>query len=64
MRVCVLEAVELLLLHNATKTTILLPFIWDYPGEPVPERNIHPLSLTPILIINDPLSISSIYSDL
>ena len=35
-----------------------MPYVQDYPGEPVPEKNIHPL--TPILIINHPLSSSSI----
>jgi len=40
---------------------ILRPFVRDFPGELVPEENIHPL--TPILIINHPLSASSIYYD-
>jgi len=45
-----------------TVTTILRPFVWDCPGEPVgARRNIHPL--TPILIINHPSSASSIYCD-
>jgi len=29
-------------LYNATitiTTTVLRPFFWDYPGEPVPEEN-------------------------
>jgi len=47
------------LLHNQQRqsaegststTTILQPLIQDYPGEPVPEKNIH--QLTPIQIIN------------
>jgi len=38
-----------------------LDFVWDNLGEPVPARNIHPL--TPILVIDRPLSDSSIYYD-
>jgi len=33
------------LLHRATITTVLRPFVWDYPGEPVPEETFtHPPS--------------------
>jgi len=46
---------------NSHQTIILWPFVWDYPGEPVPEETFHPI--TPILIINYVLSISSIYYD-
>jgi len=41
--------------------TSLWRFVRDYSGEPVQEKNIH--QLTPILIINHPLSASSIYCD-
>ena len=44
-----------------THTTVKRPFVQDYPGRPVPEKNIHPL--TPVLIIGHPLSTSSIYND-
>jgi len=27
------------LTENTTTTTILLPFFWDHPGEPVPQEN-------------------------
>ena len=31
--------------HNNTTTTVLRPFVWDYPGEPVPEETLtHPPS--------------------
>jgi len=46
---------------TTTTTIVLQPFVWDYPGETVLEKKIH--SLTSILIINQPLSASSIYSD-
>jgi len=30
---------------HTTTTTVLLPFVWDYPGEPVPEETLtHPPS--------------------
>jgi len=45
--------------HFAAAATVLRPFVWDSPGEPIPEKNFH--SLTPILVINHPLSASSIY---
>jgi len=45
--------------YKITTTTVLWPFVKDYPGELVPGKNIH--LLTPILIINHPLSTSSIY---
>jgi len=33
------------LLHRAAITTVLRPFVWDYPGEPVPEKTLsHPPS--------------------
>ena len=38
-----------------------LDFVRSNPGEPVPEENLHPL--TPIVVINYPLSASSIYYD-
>ena len=41
---------------TTTATTILQPFVWDHLGKPVPEKNIRPV--TPILIINHPLSTS------
>jgi len=43
-----------------TTTTILWPFVWDYPYEPVPEETFSHL---PILTINHPLEASSIYYD-
>jgi len=44
---------------SLTKTTIVLqPFVRDYQGELVPEKNIHPST---ILIIIQTLSASSIY---
>jgi len=33
-----LWCVHHIILHNTTTTTILRPFVWDYPGEPVPEE--------------------------
>jgi len=52
------------LLTATSKHRILLllqlrPFVWDYPGEPVPEETF---THSPILIIIQPLSASSIYS--
>jgi len=41
-------------------TTVLRPFVWDYPGAPVPKETI---TLSHILIIVQPLSGSSIYCD-
>jgi len=38
-----------------------LDFVWDYPGEPVPEETFTHSHVTPILIINHHLSTSSIY---
>jgi len=33
---------------EATTTTVLQPFVWDYPGEPVPEETLtHPPSISP-----------------
>jgi len=30
---------------TTTATTVLRPFVWDYPGEPVPEETLtHPPS--------------------
>jgi len=37
-----------------TTTIILEPLVNDYLGEPVPKKNIHPI--TPILIINHPVA--------
>jgi len=31
------------LLYNTTTTTVLRPFFWHYPGEPVPEENFSTL---------------------
>jgi len=32
-------------LRTTTTTTVLWPFVWDYPGEPVPEETFtHPPS--------------------
>jgi len=45
---------------TTTTTTILRPFVSDYPGEPVPEETF---THSPILIIIQPLSASSIYYD-
>jgi len=45
---------------TTTNTTVLRPFVWDYPGEPVPEDTF---THSPILIIIQPLSASSIYYD-
>jgi len=42
--------------HKTTTTIILWPFVQYYPGE---EETHHPV--TPILIINHPLTVSSIY---
>ena len=49
--------------HTHTPKTILrsLDFIQDNPGEPVTEKNIQPLTLTPIVVISHPLSAYSIY---
>ena len=51
-------------LSSATTTTaastVLRPFVRDYPGEPVPEGTF---THSPILIINLPVSASSIYYD-
>jgi len=44
-----------------TTSAVLRPFVPDYPGEPVPEE-LSPI-LTLVLIINHPLSASSIYCD-
>jgi len=41
-------------------TTVLRPFVRDYQGEPLPEKNTHPPT---ILIIMQSLSASSIYHD-
>jgi len=38
-----------------------MDFVRDNPSLPVPEKNIHPL--TPIVVINHPLSASSVYYD-
>ena len=38
-----------LLLTATTTTTVLRPFVWDYPGEPIPEETFtqsHPVSYT------------------
>jgi len=43
-----------------TTTTVLWPFVRDYPGEPVPEETFIRSS---ILIVIQPLSASSIYHD-
>ena len=45
---------------TTTTTTVLRPFVRDYAGEPVPEET---LTRSPILVINLPLSDSSIYHD-
>jgi len=42
---------------TTTTTTILQPFVRDYPGEPVPEETF---THSPILIIIQPLSASYI----
>jgi len=42
----------------AITTTVLWPFVRDYPGKPVPEETF---THSPILIIIQPLSASSIY---
>jgi len=35
----------LIFCHTTTTTVILRPFVWDYPGEPVPEETFtHPPS--------------------
>jgi len=46
---------------STTKTTALWPFVWDYPSELASGETF---THTPILIINHPLSPSSIYYDL
>jgi len=46
---------------TTTTTTVLRPFVRDYPGEQVPEETLtHPPT---ILIIVQSLSASSIYHD-
>jgi len=45
---------------TTTTTTVLQPFVRDYLGEPVPEETF---THSPILIIIQPLSASSIYYD-
>ena len=40
---------------TTTSTTVLQPFVWDYPGEPVPKETFT------IQIVNHPLSSSTIY---
>jgi len=30
---------QLPLTHTHTQTSVLRPFFWDHPGEPVPEEN-------------------------
>jgi len=47
-------------LTTTTTTTILRPFVRDYPGDPVPEETFNH---SHILIIIQPLSASSIYYD-
>jgi len=45
---------------HTTTTTALWPFVWDYPGEMVPEGTLtHP----PTILIIQSLSASSIYHD-
>jgi len=46
--------------NDSHTTTVLRPFVRDYPGEPVPEKNTHPPTF---LIIIQSLSASSIYHD-
>ena len=41
-------------------TNVLWPFVVDYPGEPVPEETF---THSPVVIIIQPLSASSIYYD-
>jgi len=43
-----------------TTTTVLWPFVWDYPGEPVPEETFTQSHLS-WSSINHPLSATSIY---
>jgi len=45
---------------TTTTTTVFRPFVRDYPDEPVPEETF---THSPILIIIQPLSASSIYYD-
>jgi len=45
---------------TTTTTTVLWPFVWNYPGEPVPEETFNH---SHILIIIQPLSAFSIYYD-
>jgi len=51
---------EMVQTTTTTTTIVLRPFVRDYSGEPVPEKNIHP----PIILISvQSLSDSSIYYD-
>jgi len=49
-----------LVITSATTTTVLRPFVRDYPSEPLPEETF---THSPILNINHPLSASSICYD-
>jgi len=45
MLACIPSGVVILSNSNNTTTTVLWPFVWDYPGEPVPEETLtHPPS--------------------
>jgi len=59
-----IESLSTIKLHyfviTTTTTTVLRPFVPDYPGEPVP---VETFTRSPILIIVQPLSASSIYHD-
>jgi len=48
------------MVQTTTTTIVLRPFVRDYSGEPVPEKNIHPPT---IMISVQSLSDSSIYYD-
>jgi len=50
--------VVVVVVPTAAATTVLWPFVRDYPGDPVPEETF---TYSPILIIIQPLSASFIY---
>jgi len=50
-----------ILAYTTTTTTVLRPFVWDYPGEPVPEETL--THHHPVLIVIQYLSASFICRD-